>query len=151
MRYAVRRALEVLEKYRVLHPPGVRDLVEVADSEGITLLAFPFRGRVLERYARTPEGIPVLLVKSGLDEPDLKHMLAHGLGHHFLHAGNRSFMYGLFRDKLEAQAEDFAALLLVPPGAMREFSGDARALAAWARVPEEVARRRVGLWRVCGV
>jgi len=150
LRYAVSRALEVADKYSLTHPPSVRDLIDILDDQDIIFLQFPFRGRLMERYTKTPDGISVLTVKSGLEEPDLKHMIAHGLGHHFLHGGNRAYMHGLFEDKLEAQAEDFAAILLLPPEAIRECPGDGRALAAWARVPEKVAWRRVGLWKACG-
>lgn len=142
------RALEVVDKYSLIHFPTINDLIDILDDQNIIFLQFPFRGRLMERYTKTPDGISILTVKSGLEEPELKHMIAHGLGHHYLHGGNRAYIHGLFEDKLEAQAEDFAALLLFPPKAIMECSGDGKVLAALARVPERVAWRRIMLREV---
>lgn len=117
MNSAVQLALALIKKYRLEGPPGVYQLYRIARSEGIILTRFPFKGRVRARYVRTGDGIALLTVKKGLTRPELKHMLAYGLGQHCLNVTSGIYVDGLTgRGEEENAAEDFAALLLLPPG-----------------------------------
>lgn len=117
MNSAVQLALALIKKYRLEGPPGVYQLYRIARSEGIILTRFPFKGRVRARYVRTGDGIALLTVKKGLTRPELKHMLAYGLGQHCLNVTSGIYVDGLTgRGEEENAAEDFAALLLLPAG-----------------------------------
>lgn len=146
MNSAVQRALALIKKYRLEGPPGVYQLYRIARSEGIILTRYPFKGRVKGRYVRTGDGIALLTVKRGLSRPELKHMLAYGLGQHCLNITNGIYIHGFTAEEKENAAEDFTALLLLPPGTFNTWGLQFIEEAANAfHVPVPLVRRRLHL------
>ncbi|MQL53255.1 hypothetical protein GFC01_13505 [Desulfofundulus thermobenzoicus] len=148
MNSAVRLALALIQKYCLEGPPGVYQLYRIAGSEGIILTRFPFKGRVRGRYMRTGDGIALLTVKKGLSRPELKHMLAYGLGQHCLNVTSGIYVDGLSgKGEEENAAEDFAALLLLPPGTVSAVGGfqGIHEVADAFHVPAPLVRRRFDL------
>lgn len=148
MSSAVQLALALIKKYRLEGPPGVYQLYRIARSEGIILTRFPFKGRVRARYVRTGDGIALLTVKKGLPRPELKHMLAYGLGQHCLNVTSGIYVDGLTgRGEEENAAEDFAALLLLPPGTGSAGVGfqEIHEVADAFHIPAPLVRRRFNL------
>ncbi len=105
MNTARRKALEVAKVYD-------SNLQNILDVEGIGIIERPLFGRLRELYFGD-----FIVIKADLLEEERKELIAHALGHHFLHAGNH---YGVSSgtyswDKLqERQADVFAAYLLTP-------------------------------------
>ncbi|MGB9803088.1 hypothetical protein [Desulfofundulus sp.] len=147
MNSAVQLALALIKKYHLERPPGVYQLYRIAKSEGIVLTSFPFKGRVRGRYLRTGDGIAILTVKKGLSRPELKHMLAYGLGQHFMNASSGLYVHGYTAGEKENAAEDFAALILLPPGACRVVGGfqEIHQVAGAFHIPPSLVRRRFDL------
>jgi len=141
MSWVIDQARAVIARYNLNSGEVTsRKLLEICDAENILVRQFPLRGRVMERYIRTPDGISLLTIRSGVcREGYLKHYIAHGLGHHFLHGGNYAYLHGLWLDKQEAEAETFATVLLIP----RVPAGCVYDVARVARVPLRVAERRL--------
>ncbi|PIU27931.1 MAG: hypothetical protein COW32_01080 [Candidatus Aquicultor secundus] len=106
MNIARKTALEVVEKYG-------NGLQGILDAEGVQIIYFALAGRLKELYFGD-----FIILKSGLPEAERHELIAHALGHHFLHAGNHFFVSTSDTnpwDKLqERQAEVFAAYLLMP-------------------------------------
>ncbi len=146
MHWVVREALAVLKKYDLMDTPvGCRQLEDICDGEDIHLTYFPFKGRIQERYIRFHDGVTILTLDARLqgDELAVKRLMAHGLGHHFLHHGNHCYLHSLWLDKQERQAEMFAAMLLVPPGVIRlQRSCTPRQLEKAFTIPRELATMR---------
>lgn len=105
MNIAKRKALEIVNKYG-------SNLQDIIDAEGIGIIEYPLVDRLKELYFGD-----FIVLKQGLPESERKELIAHALGHHFLHAGNHlAASSGAYSwDKLqERQAEVFAAYLLMP-------------------------------------
>ncbi|MBO8128971.1 MAG: ImmA/IrrE family metallo-endopeptidase [Peptococcaceae bacterium] len=155
LHWAINRAFEVLEKYDLWDTyVGLRQLRMICDNQDVYYTTFPFRGRIRERYVRTSDDIKVLTVdRRALGDTAMhKHLIAHGLGHHFLHQGNHCHLHTLYLDKQEIEAEQFAAVLLVPPGVLRsEDSWTPKKIALRCRVPTNVAARRFRIMERVGM
>ena len=146
MDIVLHRALAVIEKYHLHRPPRPHSLCHIYKIEGILLKFYPFRGSLSRTYIRTPDGIELYTVKSGLPPAELKSALAHGLGHSFLHGSPGTYIYGLTEEEVEDQADDFASLLLIPPGSLREgCRRDIQKLAEEFCVPLSLTQRRLQL------
>ncbi len=106
MNKARRKALEIVKECG-------NSLADILKSEGVQIIYFALAGRLKELYFGD-----FIILKSGLPEPERHELIAHALGHHFLHAGNHFFVSTSDTnpwDKLqERQAEVFAAYLLMP-------------------------------------
>ena len=110
MTKAQKRARQVLRKYRLTTAPI--DLQTIIEGEELTLDEWSFHGRVKEVYLGDSIGIT-----QGIDPKKQRELIAHALGHHFLHQGNH--LYFEKRDqftafKQEHEAQCFAAELLMP-------------------------------------
>ena len=107
---AQKRARQVLRKYHLTTAPV--NLQTIIDGEELTLDTWSFHGRVKEVYLGDSIGI------NKNESPKKKReLIAHALGHHFLHQGNH--LYFENRDqftafKQEHEAQYFAAELLMP-------------------------------------
>lgn len=107
---AQRRARQVLRKYNLSTAPI--DLHKIVTAEGLTLDEWSFSGRVKEVYVGDSIGIC-----PHMREPKKRELIAHALGHHFLHTGNHLYFesYDQFMTfKQEFEAECFATELLMP-------------------------------------
>ena len=91
-----------------------------------------------------------ICLRQGLGRPERRVLLAHALGHHFLHRGNRFYFAETDPEALEAQereAWEFASHLLIPTEALTRLAH--RPLSVLARrfqVPVDVMRLRWVLW-----
>lgn len=106
------RATEKAAEVLALHACSVPvDVERIATAEQL---------EVVERDFRTLEEVwlwPCIAVRRDLSQTWRRWVIAHALGHYFLHRGNQlRFRRGddLMRRRQEAQAEQFAAWLLIP-------------------------------------
>jgi Zn-dependent peptidase ImmA (M78 family) len=145
---AVKKALEVLTLHGLLNSYiDLRDLTIIVEKEGMISYKFPFQGRLKERYFATSDGIVQIAVASDISSTEQKHMIAHALGHHFLHQGNHAHINCIFQDKQEHQADVFAAVLLVPPSIlMRIRPSSALELAREYGIPLVLAEKRLDIY-----
>jgi len=145
---AVKKALEVLTLHGLLDSyVDLLNLTTIVEKEGIISYKFPFRGRLKERYFATSDGIVQIAVDLNISSAEQKHVVAHALGHHFLHQGNYAHIDGIVQDKQEHQADDFAAALLVPPHTLiRLRPTSAFALAQGYGIPLALAEKRVDIY-----
>lgn len=84
----------------------------IAINEQIDVITQPLAGRLTELFFGD-----CIILNSHLNEAQKRHLLAHALGHHFLHAGNYLFFQQHRHhqnNKEEKQADEFAAHLLLP-------------------------------------
>lgn len=91
---------------------STNDPFVIAESEHIEIIEKNMAGRLKELYFGD-----YIILNAKLPLFKKRHYLAHALGHHFLHTGNRFFfakMRYLQNSKEEKQAEEFAAYLLMP-------------------------------------
>jgi len=105
MRRAIKKAEEVFKKYG-------NDLDVILDALDIEVLEVPLEGRVKEIFFNDH-----IVIKEGLSEPEKRELIAHALGHYFLHAGNHlAFSQSpvAIDNYHERQADVFAAYLLIP-------------------------------------
>lgn len=105
MNVAIAKAKEVIEEYG-------NDLDKVLEKLNIQAVDVPLAGRLKELYFGD-----VIVLMQGLSDPERRELIAHALGHHFLHAGNHyAASRGAYSwDKYqERQADVFAAYYLVP-------------------------------------
>jgi len=122
MNIAIKKALKVLRTYGLLcYIPDFQQISTIIYKENIIFSRFPFEGRLKERYICTNDNIAVITIDEGVSSCELKHLTTHALGHHFLHKGNYAFINDIVLDKQEYQAEEFAAVLLVPPPALKKI------------------------------
>ncbi len=143
----VHQALKLIREYNITATPTVWRLYRIAYGEGLILRYFPFRGRIEGSYLRTPDGIAILTLQSGLPPGYLKHVLAHGLGFHLIHRGPGTYIHGVVETDLDGHIRDFAATLLVPPGALKNLGGQIppHEIARLAGIPYSLACWRVDL------
>lgn len=110
MTKAQKRARQVLRKYNLTTAPI--DLRIIIDGEELILDEWSFHGRVKEVYLGDSIG-----VDRNEDPKKQRELIAHALGHHFLHTGNHLYFerhdqFTTFKQEYEAQC--FAAELLLP-------------------------------------
>lgn len=110
MRKALKRAREVLQRCKLSSAPINID--KIIACEGLSLDDWQFAGRIKEAYLGDSIGI-----KNTVDSKKRRELIAHALGHHFLHAGNHLYFeqhdqFITFKQEHEAQC--FAAELLIP-------------------------------------
>jgi Zn-dependent peptidase ImmA (M78 family) len=117
---------------------GAVDAEVVAETLGLKVLYWQFRGRIDE-----VKMWQFIVMSNYLPYRQRNWAIAHGIGHHVLHAGNQAWLrvHTLLAVKDERQAEDFAYGLLVD-----EEEAMVERLADWEwseyfRVPDEL------LWR----
>lgn len=110
MTKAQKRARQILRKYNLSTAPI--DLQRIVDGENLILDRWNFHGRVREVYLGDSIGID-----NSVDHKKQRELIAHALGHHFLHQGNHFYFeskdqFASFKQEHEAQC--FAAELLMP-------------------------------------
>ena len=110
MRKALKRAREILQRCKLSSAPINID--RIIESEGINLDDWHFAGRIKEAYLGDSIGI-----KSTVNPRRRRELIAHALGHHFLHTGNHLYFeehdqFVTFKQEYEAKC--FAAELLIP-------------------------------------
>ena len=119
---------------RVIASHGTADLESVVEAEGLIVeTRHPWKGNFQDLYV-----YPHIFVPRGLSAAELRSRVAHCLDHHFLHPGNQIWMRGLDRAwswKMEYQAEEFAAWLLVPEDQSDEVK--------WMSIAEVATRYQV--------
>ena len=149
MNIAVKKALEILTLHGLLDSyMDFAKLSIIVEKEDIIFYSFLFKGRLKERYFATSDGIVQIAVDPSISSAEQKHMIAHALGHHFLHQGNYAHINGIVQDKQEHQANVFAAVLLVPPSILiRIRPSCAFALAQGYGIPLALAEKRVDIYK----
>ncbi len=116
MSVASQRAAHIREKYELSTP---LDLEAILEAEDLEVTRFPFAGRVPEVIVGRDIGIKDSIANARY----FRELIAHVLGHHFLHAGNQ--LFSLNRTDLqrtlsqEREAREFAFHLLVPEEELR--------------------------------
>jgi len=110
MTKAQRRARQILRKYKLSTAPI--NLQTIIEGENLMLDEWNFHGRVKEVYLGDSIGID-----NSVDHKKQRELIAHALGHHFLHKGNHLYFetndqFITFKQEHEAQC--FAAELLMP-------------------------------------
>jgi len=111
MRKALIRAKEILQQCNLSSAPINID--KIIELEGLSLDDWQFAGRIKEAYLGDSIGI-----KNTVDPRKRRELIAHALGHHFLHAGNHLYFeqhdqFITFKQEHEAQC--FAAELAKYP------------------------------------
>jgi hypothetical protein len=100
------------------YPLGIPvDLRWLATELGLTVVTFPFRGRIREMIIDE-----IIGVRPGLERAWFRWYVAHGIGHHLLHVGASLYVDSwqwVGHAKAERQAEEFAARLLGGPEGCR--------------------------------
>lgn len=110
MTKAQKRARQILRKYKLSTAPI--NLQKIVDGENLTLDEWDFHGRVKEVYLGDSIGID-----NSVDHKKQRELIAHALGHHFLHQGNHFYFESkdqFISFKQEHEAQCFAAELLMP-------------------------------------
>jgi Zn-dependent peptidase ImmA (M78 family) len=110
MKSAQKRARQIIRKYKLFTAPI--DLNKIIDDESLTLDEWAFKGRVREVYVGDSIGI----LKSATPQKK-RELIAHALGHHFLHQGNHMYFEEndqFTKFKQEHEAQMFASELLMP-------------------------------------
>lgn len=150
MNIAIHKALKVLDTYGLSSSIiTFQHISIIIDNEEILLNTFPFKGRLRERYICTEDGIAQITIKAGIDALESKHLIAHALGHHFLHKGSYAFIDSIILDKQERQAEDFAAVLLAPPKTISSIQPKTTyQLASDYEIPMFLAETRMNIYKV---
>jgi len=120
MKYIIEKANEIREKY------GVDDLKLLASKLGAEVVELPL-GRIIKEVYIKDEG--VIVIDPNLHPYKKRHLIAHGLAHHFFH---RNIKVNYFLDerdnrfnywkqrKQEKEAEVFVAYLLIPEDRLNE-------------------------------
>jgi len=111
MSQASQRAAHIRKRYKLSTPV---DLELILEKEDLEVTRFPLKGRVQEIIVGRHVGIKDSITSARYR----RELIAHALGHHFLHAGNQ--LFSLNRTDLqrtlsqEREAQEFAFHLLVP-------------------------------------
>ena len=91
-----------------------------------------------------------ICLRAGLPQSQKRELVAHALGHHFLHGGNRFYFAAEEPDTLDRQEQEaweFAAYLLVREKELRKrVRWNVRRLARKFRVTEDFIRLRLALF-----
>lgn len=127
-----------------------RDPWAVAESLGIPVYRMRLPSRYREVYFDTG-AVRAIVICPDASVVETRELLAHGLAHHLLHAGNRlgAGPAGWFHAN-EREADDFAATLLVPTDRLRAAISSVDAPCLWDlalqfQVSEHMIRRRLRL------
>ena len=121
-------------------------LEPILDAERIVVEPFPFTGRIQEIIYSRVIGISHDLYDRA---PLRRELIAHALGHHFLHAGTQFKVHGSLAQMRtrgqEAQADKFACLLLCPLWALYDQGPEATIweVAEGLMVPVSLVERRL--------
>lgn len=93
-----------------------------------------------------------LAIAKDASREEARELVAHGIAHHLLHAGDRvtGGSTAVWSGRHEREADDFAAYLLIPAWRFRELAGedsqaDVADLSDRCSVSEGLARRRLRL------
>ncbi len=121
---------------------GTRDVYKLVDKLDITLIKKYLRG-TKGRFFRDMFENEYIFVSNNLSYEEEKIIIAHELGHLILHTNLSTSHYSsnkhLVKNKLEVQADKFAAELLIPDDV--DFSGydnlTTKQLSCHLKVPEE--------------
>lgn len=110
MKKALKRAKEILQQNKLSSAPI--NIEKIIKRERICLDDWHFSGRIKEAYLGDSIGI-----QNTVGVKKRRELIAHALGHHFLHEGNHLYFethdqFVTFKQECEAQA--FAAELLIP-------------------------------------
>lgn len=110
MKKALKRAREILQCCKLSSAPINID--EIVKCQGLNLDDWGFVGRVKEAYLGDS-----IAIKNTVDLKKRRELIAHALGHHFLHTGNHLYFeehdqFVAFKQEYEAQC--FAAEVLMP-------------------------------------
>jgi len=117
MTKAQKKARQVLRKHNLhLAPININKIMK---AEKLVLDEWEFRGRVKEVYVGDRVGI-----KLNTDLKKKRELIAHALGHHFLHIGNHLYFdsvnqFAIFKQEQEAQC--FASELLMPTDLLKKM------------------------------
>ena len=133
-----------------------RDPWKVAARLGIRVKRMDLPAPHRELYAQRhgAGGSAGLAIAKSASDLEARELLAHGIAHHLMHVGDRvsGESSAIWSGRHEREADDFAALLLIPPyGLSRLTAGSAQGQVAelseeWC-VSEPLARRRLRLAR----
>ena len=138
---AIKKAEEVYNKYG-------NDLDVILDALGIEVLEISLEGRVREIFFAD-----YVVIKKDLSEPEKRELIAHALGHYFLHAGNHlAFSQSpvAIDNYHERQADVFAACLLMPESKINKSINNKKPIFEVADifyVSEALARFRCDLFK----
>lgn len=149
MTKAQKKARQVLRKHKLhLAPININKIMK---AEKLVLDEWEFRGRVKEVYVGDR-----VAIKLNTDPKKKRELVAHALGHHFLHVGNHFYFdsvnqFAIF--KQEQEAERFASELLMPTEmlkkmehrSLKEISNHFNLTANFARFGLEVLKG--GIWQ----
>ena len=99
----------------VIEEHGSSDPEAIVKAEGLEVCSIPlWKARFQEFFVE-----PLILIPRGIDNRRRRTLVAHSLGHHFMHVGNQIWFRGIDRiwnRRQEHQAEEFAAYLIIPEG-----------------------------------
>lgn len=127
-----------------------RDIYELVDILDITIIHKNFiNEEVKARLIKTENEDFVIYLSDRLDEHEKKYVLAHELGHTLLHDISNDYYYNsnLNKDKLELQANYFAALLLLDERSFEKCyieNMSLEQLSSYFEVPKELIQYRLG-------
>lgn len=100
----------------VIESNGTNAPEEILSSDGVKIFQLPMSG--LRGIYKALHGIPMVFVDSGLDERQMRFVLAHELAHHLFHRGlNRVFLDRctfMKTDLYEREADLFAVCFMYP-------------------------------------
>ena len=139
---AQKRARQVLRKYNLTTAPI--NLQKIIDGEELMLDTWSFHGRVKEVYLGDCIGIN----KNECPKKQ-RELIAHALGHHFLHQGNHFYFesrdqFTAFKQEHEAQC--FAAELLMPKTELKKVKHlPAAEIADYFFIPEDFTQYGVNV------
>lgn len=139
---AQKRARQVLRKYKLSTAPI--NLQTIIDGEELILDSWSFHGRVKEVYLGDSIGIN----KNECPKKQ-RELIAHALGHHFLHQGNHFYFerrdqFTAFKQEHEAQC--FAAELLLSKAELQKVKHLSIAeIANFFSVPEDFTQYGVNV------
>lgn len=115
-------------------------------------MALPSPHRELYAQRHGPAPAAGLAIARDASPIEARELVAHGLAHHLLHVGDRvsGRSQAVWSGRHEREADDFAALLLVPANRLDRLTADsmrgqAAELAEQCDVSERLARRRLRL------
>ena len=111
---------------------------------GLKVLEFRLAGRLKEIYLGKH-----IVLKESLSPFEKRVLIAHALGHHFLHKGNHLYFAErgyIWNRRQEYEAEVFAAYLLIPEEVLNNLPHlSLWELAKHLKVPEDLMRFRLSL------
>ena len=129
---------------RVLDTYGTSDLKTIVRGERLVVITLRrWKARFDDFFVR-----PVILIPSDITTSMRRTLIAHTLGHHFIHDGNQVWLRGydaIWNLKLEHQAEQFAAFLTIPETEEPYLTGlPSTEIARMYKVTEDLVRVRRG-------